>query len=268
MIKHHEAFAYRILPRIASTVAVLTWLAVVITFFAVTIFPVAAIGRATSPALTVIFILFCLLCALFGAVFVALFAFDMVQFKMQEILAKRADERATEMTTNSESRDGVVIFLRSFSMLNGTMFEPELHRRLKKGFSSCDIVRIGARSDYLGYSFANVQTTDENWKSTAENLLVSSIRIFCIPASSEGVQWELNQCFERFLQKTTFLCPSKSQVDASTGWDVIGEQVRNNYGLEWPEFQDDGFVFRYRDAKLELGSWENLDWLPRMKRPT
>ena len=265
MIRFYEYKVVKFAPALLSFLAVLAVIAILGGILIFSFPSVAAFGRATTPFISAVFCAAFLLFSLFSCIGIGLLVHEESTDRIEVFLAKKADARATRIQKQRIAKAATVLFLRSFQMVRGSNFEQQLYVRLKKAFSTATILRIGTRSDYVAFDFPNIETDDSNWEEVAKETMEKSIRIFCIPGSTEGIQWELNQCFDRYLTKTTFICPASVILDINDEWCETGEFVRRRYGLEWPEPTEEGYIFRYRDGRIQYGSWDYLDWLPSIK---
>lgn len=97
----------------------------------------------------------------------------------------------------------------------------------------------------------------EAWQDKILTAMTSAAYIFLIPSDRPGTLWEIGQIRSAHLHKTVFIMPPSMGSFQYTGKEPLGEvwteavaACREAYGLELPEYDPRGLLFRF-DPKTQ-----------------
>ncbi|MEQ1784316.1 MAG: hypothetical protein ABMA14_23430 [Hyphomonadaceae bacterium] len=164
------------------------------------------------------------------------------------------------------------LFLRSFAFDGSTVFgSAQLPgaiggNRIKVSFEEmlgaiCHSKRIGLKAigKKGGLGPTAIETTDEQWRHVAQELMPSAKLIILVPipvpilvpAVGSGLFWEIQQVASSdMLLRVVWLMPpdSSSRSMIAEEWQQAAETIRTKVGLPFPDYHGEGALFAFAIA--------------------
>lgn len=184
------------------------------------------------------------------------------QKKQSDQMSKFLDEiTVSESLPDNANSDDLVLYLRGFEQderitVGQYSFEAILAYSLSL---TGDLVAIGSKESLLGP--AQITAKNSSWQSTVRELATRAKVIVIVPATTEGVRWEIEMLrSEGFFEKTIFVAPPSDDADAGNAVSLMWRKLVSDNSfkdLEIPSYLSDGFIFCL-DSAGQLKSWANI----------
>ncbi len=264
---------------VAVPVFLIGWFVSATMLMSLLTWPLGEGGKDGTNFLGPIIVIFSVLCG--GAIAFALAAGVLNLFAMWKLhvsksdkrrQASRADKHASQLfEIEINNQNPTVLMLRPFSdeesylMYSGVFDDEDLPLQLKKSrdytsindlfdelgsilrgfFGTENLIMVGDRKSLANTQIGTIETSDADWRDVASELFELSDLIVCLPGGSEGVRWELNQIFGKYLSKTLFIIPPTYWAKEQMRTNYKGHQVFNGYEVAEYQYRRDALIKKW-----------------------